>query len=79
MNTQVKILFEEASKLRADDREALAKLLLASLQAADTLDAAWGAEAERRWNEHLGSGAATLDALEAVDNVRQVLRRSRKR
>ena len=79
MNARVKILFEEAGKLTANERQALARLLLESLAAQSPVDAAWGAEAERRWNEHAANGEPALDALEAVEKVRDQLNRRRNR
>ena len=70
MNARVEMIFQEAGKLTAEERHALARLLLESLQGDASIDAAWSVEAERRWGEHVASGAATLDAFEALDEVR---------
>ena len=79
MNARVKNLFEEAGRLTVAERVSLAQLLLASLQNETAVDAAWTAEAVRRWEEHSASGEATIEALEAVDNVRAQLRQRQKR
>lgn len=74
MNQDVKSIFEQAQSLSADDREALAELLLATVDAGSEFDEAWSAEAAHRWSEHVQSGAATIDPLQAIDEVRAALR-----
>ena len=75
MNKHVKALFDEARKLTAVEREELAEMLIESLEPDVSIDKAWGEEASRRWDEHTASGAATIDAFEAVDQVREALKR----
>ena len=75
MSEHVKALFDEARKLTSREREELAELLLDSLPPDPTIEIAWTEEARRRWDEHVASGAATVDALGAVDDVRRQLRR----
>ena len=85
MSADLNILFAQARKLTADERADLAELLLETLEqhAGDAawpgaeFDRAWATEAERRWSEHVASGAPTLDAVAAIDDVRQQLRRDR--
>ena len=76
MNQDVKSIFEQAQSLSAGDREALAELLLATVDAGSEFDEAWSAEAARRWSEHIQSGATAADALEVIDEVCATLRRS---
>ncbi len=79
MNTRVKILFDEAGKLSPDEREALAEMLLSSIDDQGVIDEAWAIEAERRWVEFKASGAQLIDALEALDTAKALLRHGRQR
>ncbi len=75
MNDHVKALFDQARILTAPEREELAELLFETLEPNPTIEKAWGEEARRRWDEHIASGASTIDALEAVDDAREQLKR----
>lgn len=75
MNQRVKTLFEQAQALPVADREELAELLLATVESGSEFDKAWADDAARRWDNHVASGDQTLDALQAVDDVRQDLKR----
>jgi Putative addiction module component len=79
MTSAVEKLLAEATKLSPIERHELAELLLAELplQSAEpdaSFDAAWGQEAERRWQEHMSSGELTVDAFDAVETARKSLR-----
>lgn len=73
MNDHVKALFDEARKLTVREREELADLLLETLDPDPELDKLWGDEARRRWDEHVASGAETVDALDAIEDARKRL------
>ena len=79
MNTRVKILFDEAGKLSPREREALADMLLSSIDDQSAIDEAWAVEAERRWIEFKASGVEAVDALEVLDGAKALLRNERKR
>ncbi len=67
MATELKQLFREALELTDNDRATLAGLLLESLEGPPEpdVDAAWAAEAERRWQE-MESGAVQTVPWEEV-------------
>ena len=48
MNQRIKTIFEDAQKLAPAEREELAELLLATIDAAPEIDKAWIAEIEDR-------------------------------
>lgn len=48
MSTNFEVLEQEALKLSADERAALAQRLISSLDEQDDVDDAWAAEVERR-------------------------------
>ena len=73
MNDHVKALFDEARKLTVREREELADLLLETLDPDPEMDKLWGDEARRRWDEHVASGAETVDALDAIEDARKRL------
>jgi putative addiction module component (TIGR02574 family) len=75
MNDHVKNLFTEARKLSPEEREELADMLLDSLPPT-AMEEAWSKEAQQRWDDHVASGADTVDALEAVEEARLQLRRA---
>lgn len=75
MNSQVKSLFEKARELTPSEREELAELLLDTLAPLPEIEEIWSAEAERRWNDHVASGEAAVDAFAAVDQARRQLKR----
>jgi Putative addiction module component len=75
MNQRIKTLFQDAQKLEPADREELAELLLATIEADPDLDAAWGDEAHRRWDEHSKSGETPIDAFSAVEDARAEIAR----
>jgi Putative addiction module component len=77
MNERIKALFAGAQELAPVDREELAEMLLATLDAPVQVEAAWAAEAHERWSEHVANGDATIDAVNAVEQVRQDLARLR--
>lgn len=78
MKTQVKSLFEKARKLTAAEREELARLLIGTLGTDMHIEAAWAREADKRLANHRASGEATIDAFEAVEQVRAQLGRRRR-
>lgn len=67
MATELRQLFREALELTDNDRATLAGLLLESLEGPPDPDveAAWAAEAERRWQE-IESGAVRTIPWEEV-------------
>lgn len=75
MNQQIKTIFAEVQKLSPADREELAELILSTIGADPGIEAAWGEEAHRRWDEHVKTGGKSIDALKAIDEVRDLLRR----
>ncbi len=75
MNQRVKTIFEQAQALPAAEREELAELLLATVDAGSGFDAAWADEAARRWAEHKATGEFAIDALDAVEDARKSLKR----
>jgi Putative addiction module component len=79
MTRAVQKILAEATKLSPTERHELAELLLAELPlesiAPDpSFDAVWGQEAERRWQDHIASGEATVDAFDALETARKSLR-----
>jgi hypothetical protein len=77
MNRQVKDIFAKAQTLSAEEREQLAELLLARVDADFDFDQVWAEEAGRRWQHHKDSGEPAIDALAAVEDVRSTLKRQR--
>jgi hypothetical protein len=77
MNQRVKVLFSDARGLAPEDREELAELLLSTLD--NDHSVAWGAEADKRWNDHLEAGDVVVDAFAALDDAaaRVAARRSK--
>jgi hypothetical protein len=75
MTTLVQTHFDQARKLTLDEREQQAELLFETLEPNPETDAAWAAEAHRRWKEHIESGAPTIDAFEAIDDARRRLKK----
>lgn len=67
MATELRQLFREALELTDNDRATLAGLLIESLEGPPDpdVDAAWTAEAERRWQE-IESGAVQTIPWEEV-------------
>jgi putative addiction module component (TIGR02574 family) len=67
MATELRQLFREALELTDNDRATLAGLLIESLEGPPDpdVDAAWAAEAERRWQE-IESGAVQTIPWEEV-------------
>ena len=67
MATELRELFREALELTDSDRATLAGLLLESLEGPPDpeVEAAWAAEAERRWRE-IESGAVKTIPWEEV-------------
>jgi putative addiction module component (TIGR02574 family) len=67
MATELRQLFREALELTDNDRATLAELLIESLEGPPDpdVDAAWAAEAERRWQE-IESGAVQTIPWEEV-------------
>jgi putative addiction module component (TIGR02574 family) len=68
MATELRQLFREALELTDNDRATLAGLLIESLEGPPDpdVDAAWAAEAERRWQE-IESGAVQTIPWEEVE------------
>ena len=62
MATELRQLFQEALELTDKDRATLADLLIESLETppAPDVEAAWAAEAERRWQEIKSSKVQTI-------------------
>jgi putative addiction module component (TIGR02574 family) len=67
MATELRQLFREALELTDNDRATLAGLLIESLEGPPDrgVEAAWAAEAERRWQE-IESGAVQTISWEEV-------------
>lgn len=74
MNLRVKLIYDEAQKLDAAEREELAELLIASIENDPDIDEAWLQEARQRWDEHKATGDEPPDALKAVEEARRELR-----
>ena len=71
MNQRVRTIFEQAQKLAPNEREVLAELLLGTIEPDTEFEQLWAQEAHRRWDEHVASSGKTVDALEAVEDVRR--------
>jgi putative addiction module component (TIGR02574 family) len=76
MNKLVNELFEQARRLPASEREALADLLLDSLEPEADVETAWRDEAERRWRDHIANGETTHEAFATRDEARRLIKRS---
>ena len=75
MNQRVKNIFEQAQALSPEEREDLAELLLATVDAGADFDQAWAGEAAQRWTAHKLAGDQPIDALQAVNEARTALKR----
>ena len=77
MTTTVEELAEKAMNLPAESRARLADLLVESLNADELgqIDRLWVAEAKRRRDEVRSGGVETIPGDEALQKVRDVLRR----
>lgn len=75
MNQRIKTIFADAQQLAPADREELAELLLATIDADPDIENAWGEEAHRRWTDHMQSGEKANDAFAVVEEVRDLLKR----
>jgi hypothetical protein len=79
MLSQTEIL-ERAMELPAEERELIAVQLLGSLRPSDVeqkeIDEAWAEEIERLASAYERGEVETIDAREAIDRIRQTLRRS---
>ena len=74
MSQRVKNIFEQAQALSPEDREDLAELLLATVDAGADFDKAWADGAARCWDAHQLAGVQPIDALRAVDEARKALK-----
>ena len=73
MTDQTQSLFDQARQLSAAERQKLAEMLLDTLEPDPGVEAAWGQEAHRRWDDHVKSGEAGMDAFEALAGARRQL------
>ena len=73
MTDQTKSLFEQARRLSSSERQELAEMLLETLEPDTGIEAAWGSEAHRRWDDHIKSGDEGIDAFEALADARRQL------
>ena len=86
MNERVKHIYDEARQLTLAEQLDLARRLLEVGRVdgpredadAPNLDAEWLVEAERRWQQHTASAAASHDAFEAIDEMRDRLAKRRR-
>ena len=74
MNQRLKTIFADAQKLTPAEREELAELLIATIDAEVDVAAAWAEEANHRWDQHLQSGEERIDAFAAIDDVRRIIK-----
>lgn len=74
METQFETVAEEALKLTAGERAALAQRLLASLDEDAEVDDAWAAEVERRIAEVESGAVQVIPIEEALSQVRAALK-----
>ncbi|MEQ1613854.1 MAG: addiction module protein [Hyphomicrobiaceae bacterium] len=70
----MQIALEAARKLGPEERAELAEMLFDTVEGGAEIDAAWREEANQRYEEHLQSGGAALDAFQAVEAARRLLR-----
>jgi putative addiction module component (TIGR02574 family) len=73
MSTQLAALEAEALKLSPEDRVLLADHVLASLQAKNEVEEAWGVEIERRLAEIEGGDVRLIPVEQAIQRARQTL------
>jgi putative addiction module component (TIGR02574 family) len=74
MANQLELLEAEILKLPANERAALAQLLLASLDEEDEFEQAWAVEAERRLREIESGVVQTISLEDTLAQVRATLK-----
>lgn len=73
MTELTRVLLEQALKLPADDREALAEHLFASLDSPADVESAWTAEAKRRRDEARRDPSLMLDGEQVFDEAHSAI------
>lgn len=74
MGNKLKLLEAEALKLTEAEREALAQLLLASLDADAEIEEVWAVETERRIADIESGAVQTIPIADALAQVRAALK-----
>ena len=74
MTKEMQIALDAARKLGPEERAELAELLFDTIDDSHEIDAAWRDEVELRYQNHQRSGQIALDAFDAVDEARRLLR-----
>lgn len=73
MNSRVEALEEQALKLSAEERAALADRLIASLFQDDEVDLAWAQEVERRVEAIEAGRSSLIPVAEAIAKARAAI------
>lgn len=77
MSERARVIIEQAKLLTLEEREEILDAIAATLDADDaneTWQQAWGLEAKRRADEYDANPGEPIDALQAVEDMRQRLK-----